>query len=158
VKQLAFIVFVSVYCILWPSESQLQDSRTDSLTAQESKHAGSLRIPFQDAVATIDPGLAVDQHSIEVVEQLFVGLTDFCPKTYQVVPELATHWEPDENGLVYTFHLREDAKWSNGEPITAHDVVWAVQRNLEPALNAPTVNNLYVLKNAESISQQKKPS
>ena len=49
-----------------------------------------LRLPQMSAIPTLDPGLAQDSSSIEVIEQLFLGLTDYDPKTYEVIPELAT--------------------------------------------------------------------
>jgi ABC-type oligopeptide transport system substrate-binding subunit len=150
-----YLIFISFVWIFWLlSGCELQEADTDSPVAQKS-HAGYLRIPFQDPVATIDPGLTIENHSIEIVEQLFLGLTDFDPKTYEVVPELATHWEVNQEGTIYTFHLRQDAKWSNGEPVTAHDVVWAIQRNLKYETGAPSFATLMVLKNAEPHSQKK---
>jgi oligopeptide transport system substrate-binding protein len=114
-----------------------------------------LRIPL-DGLETIDPGLTVDTASIELTEQLFAGLTSFDRKDYQVIPELATSYTTAENGTVYRFFMRHDAKWTNGEPITAHDVVWAIKRNLSPKLQSPYAYTLFVLQNAEDINAGKK--
>jgi oligopeptide transport system substrate-binding protein len=115
----------------------------------QSKHPNYLQIPLDDSVSTIDPGLVNTTNSIEIVEQLFLGLTSFEPKTYKVVPELATKWQVSNDGTIYTFQLRQDAKWSNGDPLTAHDIVYAVQRNL--AQRSRFTYLLYILKNAKAI-------
>jgi oligopeptide transport system substrate-binding protein len=149
------IIFISFFGIFLITGCEQQEIQTDSLTEQTSQQAGYLRIPFQDPVSTVDPGLTIDGHSIELVEQLFLGLTDFNPETYEVVPELATHWEISKEDTVYTFHLRQDAKWTHGEPVTAHDIVWAIHRNVKYETNAPSYATLLALKNADPHSQKK---
>ena len=101
-------------------------SRTDTLKLP----ADELRIPFNGIVKSIDPGWIISEaNQVELIEQLFLGLTTLEKETYQIVPRLAEKWEKNEEGTVYTFWIRPDIKWSNGEPVTAHDVVWTIQRN-----------------------------
>lgn len=111
----------------------------------------TLRIPLPGEVDTVDPGFAYSTTSIEVVEQLFLGLTDLDPQTYDVVPELAEHWTVSEDGKVYQFHLRHGVTWTDGTPVTAHDVIWAIQRNLNPDTKSPLASMLYIVKNAQKI-------
>ncbi len=113
----------------------------------------TLRLPIEKNIPTIDPGLAGDSVSIEIAEQLFLGLTRLDPETYETVPELAKEWTADVSGAVYIFYMRQDAEWTNGEPVTAHDVVWAVQRNIDPDTKSPFAYMLYILKNAEAINK-----
>jgi ABC-type oligopeptide transport system substrate-binding subunit/ABC-type branched-subunit amino acid transport system substrate-binding protein len=113
----------------------------------------TLRLPVEGIIPTIDPGLTRDITSSEVTEQLFVGLTDLDPETYEPVPELATDWTVSNEGRTYTFDLRQDVKWTNGEPVTAHDVVWAVRRNILPETKSPYASSLYILKNAGAINK-----
>jgi len=82
---------------------------------------------------TLDPTLASDTTSVDVIEQLFLGLTDYNDETMEVIPELATSWECSEDGLVWAFHMRKDVKWSDGRPVTAHDVEYGVKRTCDPA-------------------------
>jgi len=114
----------------------------------------TIRLPINGMISTIDPGLTLDDTSIEITEQLFLGLTDFDPKTFEVTPELATNWEVSQDGLKYIFYLRKDAKWTNGRPVTAHDIVWAIRRNIKPETKCPYVFNLFALKNAEKINNK----
>ncbi len=112
----------------------------------------TLRLPVEGIIPTIDPGLTVDVTSIEITEQLFLGLTDYNPDNYEAVPELAHSWTVSEDGKTYRFQMRKDAFWTNGEPVTAHDVVWAIQRNIRPETKSPYAFMLYILKNAEAIN------
>jgi ABC-type oligopeptide transport system substrate-binding subunit len=112
----------------------------------------TLRLPVEGVITTIDPGLCSDVTSIEIVEQLFMGLTDFDPETYEAVPELAKEWRVSEDGKTYRFLMRNDVTWTDGKPVTAHDVVWAVQRNIKPETNSPYAYVMSVIKNAAAIN------
>lgn len=70
----------------------------------------------------------------------------------EIVPGVAEEWEVSEDGLTYTFHLREDARWSNGDPVTAHDFVFAYRRLQDPETAAPYANIHYPIENAEAIN------
>ncbi len=111
----------------------------------------TLRLPIMGDIPTLDPGLAEDTSSIEIIEQLFLGLTDFDDRTTEVVPELAKDWSVGKDGLTYTFRMRK-AVWSDGRPVTAHDIVWAVRRNIAPATASPYAYMMYGIKGAEAIN------
>ncbi len=113
-----------------------------------------LRLPMMGAIPTLDPGLAEDTSSIEIIEQLFLGLTDFSDDTTEVVPELARDWSAGADGLTYTFRMRK-ALWSDGRPVTAHDIVWAARRNIAPATASPYAYMMYGVKGAEGINTGK---
>jgi len=111
-----------------------------------------LRLPFNGVVRNIDPGLEMSEpNQNELVEQLFLGLTTLEKATYQVVPRLANKWVMNEDGTVYTFWLRQDVKWSSGEPVTAHEVVWTIERNFRIYFKKYGVMNsaFEMLKNAQ---------
>jgi ABC-type oligopeptide transport system substrate-binding subunit/ABC-type sugar transport system substrate-binding protein len=117
----------------------------------------TLRFPLKEPVTTLDPALISNESDAEVAEQLFLGLTTLDPKTNAPVPELAKRWE--KNKLVdtlYYFAMREDVTWTNGEPVTAHDILRAIRRNLDPKINSPQVEELFILKNAEAIHSGRK--
>ncbi|MHB0878333.1 MAG: peptide ABC transporter substrate-binding protein [Anaerolineae bacterium] len=94
---------------------------------------------------TIDPAVSQDTTSVWLVEQLFLALTDYDDETLEVVPELATSWDISSDGKVYTFHMRDDAKWVNYSggnvtevgPLTANDVVYGILRTLDPRTASP---------------------
>ncbi|MBF0103181.1 MAG: ABC transporter substrate-binding protein [Desulfobacterales bacterium] len=115
----------------------------------------TLRLPVEISISTIDPGLSNDITSTEITEQLFLGLTDFDRDHYNAIPELAESWSVDDTGTRYQFKLRQDAVWTNGDKVTAHDIVWAIQRNLRPETKAPNQQLLFILKNAAGFNDKK---
>lgn len=82
---------------------------------------------------------SLDPHKVEgvpesnVIRDLLEGLTDTSPKDGSVIPGVAESWE-NKDFTVWTFHLRKDAKWSNGQPVTAADFVYSWQRLADPKL------------------------
>ena len=80
---------------------------------------------------TLDPGFVQDDISVIVITQLFSGLVTLNAEL-DVVPELARSWEVLEGGKSCIFHLRADALWTDGQPVTAEDFVYAWKRALEP--------------------------
>lgn len=84
---------------------------------------------------TLDIHKARSLQALDVLRDLGEGLISHTP-TGELTPGVAESWEIAEDGLTYTFHLRADAKWSNGDPVTAADFVFSVQRLKEPATGA----------------------
>jgi len=110
---------------------------------------------------TIDPALGTDSTSIFFMRQMFVGLTSFDEQA-NVVPALATDWEVSDDGLEWTFNLRDDIKWvhrdpNSGEfedlgPVTAQDVVYGVTRTLDPNTASDYAYVLYAIDGAEALN------
>lgn len=101
-------------------------------------------------VQSIDPQLTSGEPEARVQEALFEGLTRFDPKTFGPAPGVAESWDISEDGTVYTFHLREAARWSDGRRVTAHDFVYSWQRLLDPAIGAEVAYMLYPVRFAEA--------
>ena len=111
---------------------------------------------------TIDPALATDTTSVQCVELLFLGLTDYDDETSEVIPELAESWEVSSDGLKWTFHMRDDVYWvkydpASGKvekkrPVTAHDVEYGVKRSLDPATGSDYTYLLYIVENGEAVN------
>lgn len=97
---------------------------------------------------TLDPALAHDTTSLLVIGQIFLGLTDYDPASGEIIGELAIDWEVSDDGLIWTFHIRQDAVWTDGTPVTAHDVEYSMKRMLDPATAATPANLLWVVKGA----------
>jgi oligopeptide transport system substrate-binding protein len=83
---------------------------------------------------------------------LFAGLGKFDPDL-KAVPDMAERWESNADGSVWTFYMRKGAKWTNGDPVTAHDFEWSFKRQLDPNTKAPYAGFLYDLKNAEAFNK-----
>ncbi|MCI5555655.1 peptide ABC transporter substrate-binding protein [bacterium] len=103
-------------------------------TEAESASAGSgtLNIMLETPVESLDPQLATDGTSFEVIADYTDGLMQM-DADGAAVPACAESYEVSEDGTTYTFHIREDAVWSNGDPVTANDFVFAWQRAVDPA-------------------------
>jgi oligopeptide transport system substrate-binding protein len=102
-----------------------------------------------DDMRTVDPHRVSWLDEIQVANALFEGLTRPNVETYQPEPGVAEHWEIDEAQQNYTFHLRRDARWSNGEPVTADHVRQSWLRLLDPEVEAPYATLLFVVTGAE---------
>ena len=72
---------------------------------------------------TLDPTMIYTSDVNIVGRMLFVSLVDFDEEKAEPAPDLATSWDVSPDGTIWTFHLRKDVKWTNGRPVTAHDVV-----------------------------------
>lgn len=102
---------------------------------------------------TLDPHIITGQPEFRIVEALFEGLYAHDPATAEAVPGVAVSNELSADHKTYTFHLRENAKWSNGEPLTAHDFVESWKRALEPETAADYAYLLYFIKNAKPFNE-----
>lgn len=85
---------------------------------------------------TLDPHLTTDNVSSGLVEEIFGGLVTL-DLDLNVVPDLAKNWDISPDGKTYTFHLRPDAVFQDGRPVTAQDVKWSLERVTDPATQAP---------------------
>src|SRR5690348_11730254 len=100
---------------------------------------------------TSDPAFAAAPPDTDAVRALFEGLTDYDPMTLAPVPAVATRWESSNDGRVWTFYLRDNARWSNGERVTAQDFVRSWQRTLKIGALAPHTE---LLANIEGATQR----
>lgn len=96
---------------------------------------------------SLDPAIITGQPEGRIARALFQGLTSI-DRTGKPVPGVAESWHLSEDGKTYTFHLRPDAKWSDGRPVTAHDFARSWERTLTPATGSSYNYQLYYIKNA----------
>ncbi|ASN04585.1 peptide ABC transporter substrate-binding protein [Virgibacillus necropolis] len=111
-----------------------------------------------DIIPTMDSSLATDLLAFQALSNTTEGLYRL-GENAEIVDGIATEHEVSEDALTWTFTLREDAVWSNGEPVTAHDFVYAWQRALDPATGSEYGPYMMggVLKNATAVSTGDKP-
>jgi oligopeptide transport system substrate-binding protein len=106
--------------------------------------------------ATLDPAEAADTFSYEVMDDLYEGLTTESPSG-AVIPGVASSWTVSASGTQYTFQLRPDAQWSNGNPVRAQDFIAAWRRTLDPKQGSPVADNLRLILNASAVIAGKSP-
>jgi oligopeptide transport system substrate-binding protein len=116
-------------------------------TAPMTWHRGALGDP-----GSLDPHKATTMIEGHVLAELFEGLVTRDAKG-ELVPGVASSWTVSDDATTYRFTLRPDARWSNGDAVTAHDFVFAFRRLMAPATGAPYANILYTLKNAEKVNK-----
>ncbi|WP_242527310.1 peptide ABC transporter substrate-binding protein [Ktedonosporobacter rubrisoli] len=106
-------------------------------------------------LATLDPALAEDVYSSQAIGTMFNGLVTYNNKT-QIVPDLAKSYDLSKDGLSWTFHLRPDLKFSDGTALTSADVVYSIDRALQPATKSGfAINELGPIKDADKLNSGK---
>ncbi len=103
----------------------------------------------------LDPGMAHDTASSALIHQMFEGLTAFGYGDMHPVQAGAIRYEKSADNRYFRFHLRPDAKWSDGKPVTAHDYAYAWRRVLRPITASQAATTIYSIKNAELFNQKK---
>ncbi|MCB9006850.1 MAG: peptide ABC transporter substrate-binding protein [Ardenticatenaceae bacterium] len=122
---------------------------------------------IRDTVPDIDPQITNDPDGIDLIENLFVGLTRYNHQTNQVEPALAMEWETSSNGRIWTFHLRDDIFWVRPSdrtidgyviseavrPVVASDIVFAIQRACARETDSPDAFVLFLIEGCEQVHQ-----
>ena len=128
----------------------------ETAAAQEATgtvSSSDLKVMLETPVMSLDPQQATDGTSFEVMANYTDGLTQM-DDSGAAVAAIAESWETSDDGLTWTFHLRKDAKWSNGAPVTAKDFVFGWQRAVDPDVAseyAYMLSDIGQVKNAAEI-------
>lgn len=101
---------------------------------------------------SLDPQVPTGQPEARVLMAIFDGLLEYHPKTMEPIPGIAEKWESSGDGTEYIFYLRENAKFSNGAPITARDFVYTFRRGFSPELAAQNAYLGYYIKYSEAYN------
>lgn len=140
-----FLVVIAL-CVCSLSSCGDRKKLADLGTEQQIMHIGNGTEP-----AEIDPHTTTGMPEYHLQMALFEGLVAKHPQTLEIVPGVAESWEISEDGLTYKFNLRHNAKWSNGDSLTADDFVMSWKRALSQALGNQYASSLYVLRNGEAF-------
>ncbi len=134
------IISVFLLCVITISLAACDDTSTGGAIYYETPYAP----------ATLDPQLAGSESERMIVTNCFEGLYRQNPDGV-VLPALAAETEISADGLTYTFTLHADAVWSEEQPVTADDFVFALTRALLPEMHAPDAELLYTVKGAREV-------
>ncbi len=124
------------------------DTTTPASTPAEPK---ILKTNNSSEPGSLDPALAQGTHESWILDHTFEGLMKI-DSNLQVIPGMAKDYKVTDDNLTYTFTLRDDIKWSNGDPVTAHDFEFAWKRALDPELAADYAYQLYYIKGGEAYN------
>jgi ABC-type oligopeptide transport system substrate-binding subunit len=141
------ILFVAAAFVVWQYQAIEDIAEPDTSVL----HRGLPADP-----ETVDPQKARSTQAGDVLRDIGEGLLSYSP-TGELVPGAAESWEIADEGLTYTFRIRSDARWSNGDPLTAGDFVFSLRRLVDPATAAFYANSIGVIANAEAIAAGELP-
>ena len=149
-KNLIVLVLLAATILISACSSEKSSGKDNENEKPDATDAGveqTLTVNALTEPPSLDPPLIDNRMAGEIANQLFEGLVRL-DESGKAVPGVAKEWNISDDGLVYTFYLNENAKWSNGNPVTAEDFFYSWERTLRPETAAPLVSNLYFIKNA----------
>lgn len=145
------ILFAPLILMLSLTGSLDTASSSAPLAAQQILHRGNGAEP-----TSLDPHRIDDVSSANILRDLYQGLADEAPNG-DVIPGAAERWEISDDGKTYVFHLRPNARWSNGDPVTAEDFASGLRRSANPATGSNYSQVLSPIENAEAVTAGKLP-
>ncbi len=114
----------------------------------------TLVVGTTDKIKILDPAKCYDYFSSNILQNIMVGLVGYKIGSAELVPELATRWETPDGGKTYYFYIRKDARFSNGDPITANVIAWSINRAMK--LNGdPAFLLTQVIEKVEAVDDYK---
>ncbi len=147
--KLIYFIFISLLGLVGCSKKETE--------LQSAYKKGILLVGIGPDPEGLDPHCVTGVTEYNVLRSLFEGLVKPHPKTLEPEPGVADNWSISPNGLHYSFHLRPNAFWSNGESITADDFVFSFQRLLTPSIGALGATSFFVIKNAKKFYNNEIP-
>lgn len=118
--------------------------------ARSDTPAGMLRVAIETLPDSLDPALGEFASAALVYKQIHAGLTDYAADG-SVAPGIATSWRVAADGLSWVFALRDDARWSDGHPLTAADIVWSARRLVDPQASFANLGDFFAVANARAV-------
>lgn len=114
------------------------------------KEAVNIVYSIQDSVTKFDPQIASNESALMIAENIFEGLVRF-DENNAPYSEICENYTVSEDGLTYTFHLKNDLKWSDGRKLTSHDFKFGIERTLLKATRSDYASLFFSIKNAEKF-------
>lgn len=142
---LASLLLLSISCKIVDSSSEFFGDTTPP-------ERQVLRYITGDEPESLDPHRSTGQPEARIFMALYEGLVEYDPKDMRPRPALAERWDENQDSSEFVFHLRKNARWSNGDPINAHDVVYSFRRAMAPETRARGANFGYYLKYSEAYN------
>ncbi|MFA9557560.1 peptide ABC transporter substrate-binding protein [Evansella sp. AB-rgal1] len=128
------------------------NENNDNNVAEGSDEPRTLLLNNGNNPTSMDPPIGNDEASYNVLNNVFEGLTRLGKDAAIPEPAMAEDWDVSEDGLVYTFFIRDDAYWTNGEPVTAYDFEFSFKRLADPETASPAASHSYWIAGAEAFN------
>jgi oligopeptide transport system substrate-binding protein len=126
--------------------------KSDYFGKVEPPEGQTLRYISGSEPESLDPQMSTGQPEARLDIALYEGLVEYHPKTMEPIPGVAESWKSNGNGSEFVFFLRKNARFSNGDPITARDFAYSIRRGLRPELASRVASLAYEIKNAEAFN------
>lgn len=133
-----------------PESNQETTSNTEASTPTEEKVAQEVVYVINNEADKLDPGITSETFAAPILINAFEGLIRI-DESGNATPAVAEKWSVNEDGTVYTFNIRNNAKWSNGDALTAKDFIYSWKRVLTPETAAYYPELFYTIKNAKKF-------
>ena len=147
----ALALLVSLACTSWScnvaSSQEVYFGKTDPPARNIFRYVTG------DEPESLDPAISNGQPEARIYMALYDGLVEYDPKTVGPIPALATHWRPNNDSSEFTFYLRQNGRWSNGDPIDANDFVYSFRRVLSPQVASRNAYMAYYIKYAQAYNE-----
>src|SRR6266542_4411086 len=108
-----------------------------TVLAQSHRQGGSAVITFNNDLTSLDPQVGYDWQNWSVIKSIFDGLMDYKPGSTELEPDLAQSYTVSDDGLTYSFVLRDGIRFHNGRAVTSADVKYSLERAVTPATQSP---------------------
>ena len=105
--------------------------------SQDVPMGGEMIVTYNSDVSTLDPAIGYDWQNWSIIKSLFDGLMDYAPGTTELVPDLAETYTISDDGLTYTFTLRDGVTFHNGRALTSADIRYSIERAVAPETQSP---------------------
>jgi peptide/nickel transport system substrate-binding protein/oligopeptide transport system substrate-binding protein len=133
-------------CLALPAGAE--DYQPDS----NAKSGGNIVVTYKDDVATLDPAIGYDWQTWSMIKSLFDGLMDYDPGTTDLRPGLAESYTISDDGMVFTFEMRNGVQFHNGREMTAEDVVYSFNRVTNPTTQSPGAGFFWSIKGYDAMA------
>jgi oligopeptide transport system substrate-binding protein len=107
-----------------------------------------------DEPQSLDPPISLGQPEARIYLALYDGLVEYDPKNLSPIPSLAERWDINNDSSEFTFHLRQNGRFSNGDPIDANDFVYSIRRAVSPELASGNASLAYYIKYAQAYNSK----
>ncbi len=157
------LTLVFVAALVMAACAPVADTGDGSMSGGDAMASGPVTLSLNAGTEppSLDPSLATDTTSIGIINEMFLALTELDPDTQEATPELATDWSVSDDGLTWTFNLRDDVPWvifqdgevvETGEMVKAGDIVYGLQRTCNVDTASDYAYVLYVVAGCEAAN------
>ncbi len=147
----ALVLLASLACLSWSCTVGSSSELYFGTTVPPQRNI--LRYVTGEEPESLDPVVSNGQPEARIYMALYDALVDYGPKTMEPIPAMATHWEPNSDSSEYVFHLRQNGRWSNGDPIDANDFVYSFRRAVSPQVASRNAYMAYYIKYAQAYNE-----